>query len=127
MGIKPRSPGQTAFSVSMEKDLRDDIDARAAALGLNRSQYLAVLARNDIDTGGHLVLRDTPNSSPDEEVSAAMDRALRPEATPPSPTPPPNPPSTAPSGTAHKVGYRKTKPRPPTAPRQTPGRKAAKK
>lgn len=64
MGIKPRSPNQTAFSVSMEEALRDDIDARAESLGLNRSQYLATLARNDIATGGDLLLREPSTPAP---------------------------------------------------------------
>lgn len=55
-----RRPDQTAISVSIHVGLLAQIDARAASLGLNRSQYLAQLARNDVASGGDLVLRDTP-------------------------------------------------------------------
>jgi len=60
--IKPRSPGKLAISVSMTEDLLSDLDARAESLGLNRSQYLAQLARNDLAQGGTLILRETPVS-----------------------------------------------------------------
>lgn len=59
MSIKPRSPDQTAISVSMSASLLKDIDARAQSLGLNRSQYLSQLARSDLMSGGDLILRDT--------------------------------------------------------------------
>ena len=58
--MKLRSPDQTAISVSLSKSLLADIDARAKALGLSRSQYLAQIARTDIDQGGPLTI--TANS-----------------------------------------------------------------
>lgn len=64
MGTKPRSPGQIAFSVSMEERLRDEIDARSESLGLNRSQYLAILARRDLATGGGMTIPDHPKLPP---------------------------------------------------------------
>lgn len=56
MSIKPRSPGKTAISVSMTVELLEKLDARAESLGLNRSQYLAQLARADLVSGGALTL-----------------------------------------------------------------------
>ena len=41
-------PGQKVISVSLPQTLIDDIDARAASLGLSRSAYLSLLARQDI-------------------------------------------------------------------------------
>jgi hypothetical protein len=53
---KPRSPDQTAISVSITRDLLARIDARANALGLTRSRYLAVIAQIDIVRGGPLTI-----------------------------------------------------------------------
>lgn len=61
MSIKPRSPGQTAISVSLPQSLVDQVDKRAEALGLSRSQYLAQLARADLMDRGDLTLRETPS------------------------------------------------------------------
>lgn len=58
-----RKPDQTAISISMSRQLLADLDARASLLGLTRSQYLAQLARNDIATGGGMVIRELPKSS----------------------------------------------------------------
>lgn len=59
MSIKPRSPGKTAISVSMSVELLTQLDERAAALGLNRSQYLSQLARADLATGGALTIQES--------------------------------------------------------------------
>lgn len=50
------------MSISLSEELREQIDARAAALGLPRSQYLAMVARKDVMLGGSLVIpsSDTP-------------------------------------------------------------------
>lgn len=40
MSIKPRSPGQTAISISLPESLVAQVEERAQALGLSRSQYL---------------------------------------------------------------------------------------
>lgn len=50
--MKPRSPGQTATSFSCEETLLRRIDDRARSLNMNRSQYLAALARRDLVEGG---------------------------------------------------------------------------
>lgn len=55
-----RKADQTAISISMSRELLDQIDRRAQNLGLTRSQYLAHLARQDCVEGGDLVLRETP-------------------------------------------------------------------
>jgi metal-responsive CopG/Arc/MetJ family transcriptional regulator len=57
---KPRSPGNTACSISLPVGLLREIDERAAALGLSRSQYLSHLARADIERRGNLVLAEKP-------------------------------------------------------------------
>lgn len=59
-----RRPNQTAISVSISVEQLARIDARAASLGLNRSQYLVQLARKDVSAGGDLVLRDAPPLGP---------------------------------------------------------------
>ena len=46
----------TAVSISLPTALLRQIDERADQLGIPRSQYLALLARNDIVTGGPLTL-----------------------------------------------------------------------
>jgi hypothetical protein len=55
-----RKPDQTAISVSMSKTLLEQLDARAEALGLNRSQYLVHLARQDLASKGALILQEHP-------------------------------------------------------------------
>jgi hypothetical protein len=64
MGTKPRTPGQTAVSISLPEKLLLDIDARADALNINRSQYLAALARNDLSARGILTLQETTEPAP---------------------------------------------------------------
>ena len=54
-----RKPDQTAISVSMSKEMLAQMDARAKALGLNRSQYIAQLARADLLAKGALVIQDS--------------------------------------------------------------------
>jgi hypothetical protein len=65
VGTKPRSPGQAAVSVSLEKVLLAEIDQRAKALGISRSAYFAQLARADIAERAPLVIteRNIPTSS----------------------------------------------------------------
>jgi len=60
MTTHKRSDAQTAISVSIPKELLVLVDKRAAALGLNRSQYLSQLARADLHEGGTLTLREGP-------------------------------------------------------------------
>lgn len=66
----------------MQESERDEIDSRAASLGLNRSQYLVALARKDIASGGDLTipaaLRDAPNLTPAEQADlrSAEDQAV---------------------------------------------------
>jgi len=49
----------TAVSVSVPKALLVDIDKRAAALELTRSQYLILLARQDLRELGPLIVRSS--------------------------------------------------------------------
>lgn len=68
-----RSPHQTVISVSMTKVLLAQIDERARAVGLSRSQYLCQLARTDLHHGGDLTLRESPtNSKSAESISGAI-------------------------------------------------------
>ena len=53
---KPRSPGNTAISVSITEALLARIDSRASELGLKRSRYIAVIAQIDIAKGGPLTI-----------------------------------------------------------------------
>lgn len=55
---KQRSPGNTAVSISLPAALLADIDRRADALGLTRSQYLCHLARRDVESRGNLVITE---------------------------------------------------------------------
>lgn len=64
MATKPRTPGQTAISVSMLDTLVADIDDRARNLGLSRSKYLVQLAKNDLKKKGRLTLEDTSQAAP---------------------------------------------------------------
>jgi len=58
MPHKPRSPGKTAISVSLDKTTLDRIDKRCRQLGIARSQYLRLLAQHDTDTGGDLTIKE---------------------------------------------------------------------
>lgn len=71
MSIKPRSPGQTAISISLPESLVAQVEERAQALGLSRSQYLVQLARADLKERGALTLHETPNSTPDVRTAEA--------------------------------------------------------
>lgn len=68
----------TAISISLPTILLRQIDDRADQLGIPRSQYLALLARKDIVTGGPLTLpAPTPDQAPkqidlSEEVIAFL-------------------------------------------------------
>lgn len=55
-----RSKDVTAISVSIPLSLLEKVDERARALGLNRSQYIAQLARADLMERGEMTLRETP-------------------------------------------------------------------
>lgn len=72
-----RAPDQTAISVSIGKELLAKIDARAAGLGLSRSQYLANLARNDVATGGDLLLKESSSATLQAAESAAVQAAAQ--------------------------------------------------
>lgn len=71
VSIKPRSPDQTAISISMDNDLRAQIDDRAKSLGLNRSKYLALLARNDIASGGDMTVREQSTPPPNTGTNSS--------------------------------------------------------
>jgi metal-responsive CopG/Arc/MetJ family transcriptional regulator len=77
MSTKQRSAEQTAISLSLPKQLLTQIDDRAAALGLNRSQYLSVLARNDLAKRPALRLVETYPTSPEEAVAEQEAEAIR--------------------------------------------------
>ena len=55
-----RNPNNTVISVSMSRQMLAEIDERAKALGLSRSQYLCQLAREDLIARGDLTLRESP-------------------------------------------------------------------
>lgn len=76
MATKPRSPGQTAISVSVPTDLLRDIDTRAESLGLNRSQYLAQLARADLLAKGAMLIHET-NAPPVKPLAPVADADSR--------------------------------------------------
>ena len=65
---KQRSNDQTAISISLSKGLLAEIDARAKALGLSRSQFLAQIARTNIDQGGPLVIPAVDTAQPSKIV-----------------------------------------------------------
>lgn len=74
-----RAPDQTGISVSMAKSLLSQIDARAAKLGLTRSQYFAHLARNDLAEGGGLMIQEEtshPKSLPDARENAGSPKPI---------------------------------------------------
>lgn len=68
MTTHSRSDKQTAISVSMTRELLEQVDVRAESLGLNRSQYLSRLAKNDLLDGGDLVLKEKASGSTGKDV-----------------------------------------------------------
>jgi hypothetical protein len=125
MTTKQRSPGKIAISVSMSEELLLKLDARATALGLNRSQYLAQLARADLASGGDLTLRETPppHGSSSSPVSAPVDSPdkMKLVVFPPgvaAPESAPKPPATRPEvpvvrrTKAHKIRTKSPSPNP---------------
>jgi metal-responsive CopG/Arc/MetJ family transcriptional regulator len=48
------------MTISLPKELGTLLDARAAALGLSRSDYIRRVLRDDIEGGGTLVIRPRP-------------------------------------------------------------------
>ena len=66
--IKERTQGQTAVSISLAEGLLAQIDARAIARNLSRSQYLALLARNDIMQGSSVTLPTVDAAQPPKQV-----------------------------------------------------------
>jgi metal-responsive CopG/Arc/MetJ family transcriptional regulator len=77
MSNKQRTAEQTAISISLPKQLLAQIDDRAAALGLNRSQYLNVLARNDLASRAALKLVETYPMTEAEAVAERKAEAMR--------------------------------------------------
>jgi len=72
-----RKPDQTAISVSMSRSLVAAMDKRAKALGLNRSQFIAQLARADLAAGGDLTLKeDSPKEAGEVAPKIAGSREL---------------------------------------------------
>jgi hypothetical protein len=65
---KPRSKDQTAISISLSKGLLAEIDDRVKTLGLSRSQFLAQIARKNIDQGGPLVIPAADTTQPSRIV-----------------------------------------------------------
>lgn len=83
MTIKPRSPGKTAISVSMTQALLDQVDQRASALNLTRSQYISQLARADVAAGGDLTLKENSKTKHVSSIDQAGDEiaaALKPSS-----------------------------------------------
>src|SRR5512136_728641 len=78
--VKPRSPEQTAISVSITKDLLARIDARANELGLTRSRYIAVVTQIDIAKGGPLTIptQGTVEPAPPVELTPEANEFLKP-------------------------------------------------
>ena len=76
MTTKPRSPGKTAISVSIPVSLLNQLDERAAALGLNRSQYISQLAKADLMERGDLTLKESPKESSQDAPKHAGSRDL---------------------------------------------------
>lgn len=76
MVMKPRSTGQTAISVSLPEALLESIDERAGALGLNRSQYLAHLARAHLRERGQMTLHEDSNSPGQVAAKAVVAAAI---------------------------------------------------
>jgi hypothetical protein len=69
--VSIRLPGQKVISVSVPKTLLNDIDARAASIGLSRSAYLSLLARQDISKPTPPNLPTSPDQRPEPTQVAA--------------------------------------------------------
>ena len=77
MSTKPRSPGQTAISVSLSEELKYQITDRARSLGLSVSQYLCRLAANDLASPGPLVVHPAPMPGSTDALVDAVLRRLK--------------------------------------------------
>ncbi len=75
-----RIPGQKVISVSLPQTLIDDIDARAASLGLSRSAYLSLLARQDLSNPTSSAI-PTPPGQPSAGAGATTGPAAAEAAT----------------------------------------------
>jgi hypothetical protein len=77
--VKPRSPEQTAISVSITKNLLTRIDDRASELGLTRSRYIAVISQIDMAHGGPLTIptQGTVQPAPPVELTAEVTEFLK--------------------------------------------------
>lgn len=106
MTTHTRSENQTAISVSMTRELLAEVDERAKALGLNRSQYLAQLARADLRERRELTLREIPSSARVEALALAGAQLALNDATAAPATP-----AVAPTAPARyrKAGKRRSK------------------
>ncbi len=58
-----RRPENVAISISLTTALLIQIDNRVAELGITRSQFLALLARQNIDRRGPLIIGGSENNS----------------------------------------------------------------
>jgi hypothetical protein len=69
--VSIKLPGQKVISVSLPQTLIDDIDARAASLGLSRSAYLSLLARQDIANPTAPAIPTTNGQTPSASIPSA--------------------------------------------------------
>ena len=74
--VKERSKGQTSICISISKMQLAEIDARAAALNLNRSQYLALVARKDIMRGGPILIPSPDAAKPPTQIDLTAEAIL---------------------------------------------------
>ena len=74
--VKERSKGQTSICISISKLQLAEIDARAAALNLNRSQYLALVARKDIMRGGPILIPSPDAAKPPTQIDLTAEAIL---------------------------------------------------
>jgi len=64
--MSARSSNQTAISMSLPKELLQEIDRRASSLGLSRSSYLSLLAQRDLRELGPLTVHGREAGSGNE-------------------------------------------------------------
>jgi len=80
MGQPKRTAGNTQISISLEQELLDLIDARAASMSMTRSAYLIHIAKLDLAVCG--ALKPVPQVGPyriAKQSRAALNEKKRPK------------------------------------------------
>lgn len=75
-----KTTGMVPYSLSMTRELMREIDSRAKSLGLNRSQYFAALALNDLKDKGPMTLHPAATEKRRKRARVMRSPSLKSEA-----------------------------------------------